>query len=40
MYRMDTPEGREAYEASLQMKIKPRVACEPRPREELTGAVS
>jgi hypothetical protein len=31
MYRMDTPEGREAYEASLQVKIKPRVACEPRP---------
>jgi hypothetical protein len=40
MYRMDTPEGREAYEASLQMmKIKPRVACEPRPLQELTGAV-
>src|SRR5579871_3823704 len=38
MYRMDTPEGREAYEASLRVKIKPRVACEPRPQEELTGA--
>ena len=31
MYRMDTPEGREAYEASFRMKIKPRVAGEPRP---------
>jgi len=31
MYRMDTPEGREAYEASLRVKIKPRGACEPRP---------
>ena len=30
MYRMDTPEGREAYEANFG-KIKPRVACEPRP---------
>jgi hypothetical protein len=38
MYRMDTPEGREAYEASLQMKIKPRGTCEPRPLQELTGA--
>jgi hypothetical protein len=31
MYRMDTPEGMEAYEANFQMKIEPRVACEPRP---------
>jgi hypothetical protein len=31
MYRMDTPEGREAYEASFRMKIKPSVAGEPRP---------
>jgi len=31
MYRMDTPEGREAYEASFGTKIKPRVACEPGP---------
>jgi hypothetical protein len=38
MYRMDTPQGREAYEASLGVKIKPRVACEPRPLQELTGA--
>ena len=30
MYRMDTPEGREAYEATLRMQIKPRMACEPR----------
>jgi len=30
MYRMDTPEGREAYEESLRVKIKPRAACEPR----------
>ncbi len=30
MYRMDTREGREAYEANFG-KIKPRVACEPRP---------
>ena len=25
MYRMDTPEGREAYEASFRMKIVPAV---------------
>jgi hypothetical protein len=36
MYRMDTPEGREAYEASFgtkikETKIKPRAAGEPRP---------
>jgi hypothetical protein len=35
MYRTDTPEGREAYEASFQMKIKPRVAGEPRPLQGL-----
>ncbi len=35
MYRMDTPEGREAYEASFRMKIKPRVAGEPRPLQGL-----
>jgi hypothetical protein len=29
-YRMDTPEGREAYAASFGTKIKPRMACEPR----------
>ncbi|HEX3104098.1 MAG TPA: hypothetical protein VHQ22_06580 [Terriglobales bacterium] len=31
MYRMDTPEGREAYEASLRMTIKPRNGGERRP---------
>jgi hypothetical protein len=31
MYRMDTPEGRQAYEESLRVKVKPRGACEPRP---------
>jgi hypothetical protein len=31
MYRMDTPEGREAYEATFGVKNKPRVACETRP---------
>jgi hypothetical protein len=35
MYRMDTREGREAYEANFQMKIKPRAACEPRPLQGL-----
>ena len=35
MYRMDTREGMEAYEANFQMKIKPRVACEPRPLQGL-----
>ncbi|HEX9254509.1 MAG TPA: hypothetical protein VF938_03150 [Candidatus Angelobacter sp.] len=38
MYRMDTPEGREAYEASFRVKIKPRVAGEPRPPQGLTEA--
>jgi hypothetical protein len=43
MYRMDTPEGREAYEASFGTtikgtKIKPRVAGEPRPLEGLARA--
>jgi hypothetical protein len=36
MYRIDTPEGREAYEASFRMTIKPRVASEPRPLQGLT----
>src|ERR1700739_1284231 len=31
MYRMDTPEGRKAYEASFGSKTKPRVAGEQRP---------
>ena len=31
MYRMDTPEGREAYEASFGTKTKPRLAGEQRP---------
>jgi hypothetical protein len=31
MYRMDTREGREAYEASFGMKIKPRTAGESGP---------
>jgi hypothetical protein len=40
MYRMDTREGMEAYEASFGTKIKgtkikPRVACEPRPLQRL-----
>jgi hypothetical protein len=35
MYRMDTREGTEAYKANFQMKIKPRVACEPRPLQGL-----
>jgi len=35
MYRMDTPEGREAYEAIFGTKIKPRVAGEPRPLQGL-----
>jgi hypothetical protein len=46
MYRMDTPEGREAYEASFGTtikgtKIKPRAACDPRPLQRLAepGAV-
>ncbi|HEY1526890.1 MAG TPA: hypothetical protein VGH51_11680 [Candidatus Angelobacter sp.] len=49
MYRMDTPEGREAYEASFQTKIKPRVAGErdetiaqpraPLPQQANTGIV-
>jgi hypothetical protein len=48
MYRMDTKEGREAYEASFGTKskgtkiegtkINPRAACEPRPLEGLTQA--
>jgi hypothetical protein len=46
MYRMDTPEGRAAYEASFgtkikgttikETKIKPRVAGEPRPLQGMT----
>jgi hypothetical protein len=28
MYRKDTPEGREAYEASFRMKIEPRLGTE------------
>jgi len=41
MYRMDTREGREAYEASFGTKIKPRAACDPRPLQRLAepGAV-
>jgi hypothetical protein len=40
MYRMDMREGMEAYEASFGTKIKgtkikPRVACEPRPLQGL-----
>jgi hypothetical protein len=31
MYRMDTREGREAYEASLRVKIEPRPCAEERP---------
>jgi hypothetical protein len=38
MYRMDTPEGREAYEASLRVKIKPRGTCEPRPLQPVIAA--
>jgi hypothetical protein len=35
MYRMDTKEGREAYEASFGTKIKPRAAGETRPLQDL-----
>src|SRR5882724_4694591 len=35
MYRKDTREGMEAYEANFGTKIKPRVACEPRPIQRL-----
>jgi len=35
MYRMDTREGMEAYEANFGSKIKPRVADEPRPLQGL-----
>jgi DNA-binding MarR family transcriptional regulator len=35
MYRMGTREGMEAYEANFGTKIKPRVACEPRPLQGL-----
>jgi hypothetical protein len=38
MYRMDTREGREAYEASFRIKIKPRAASETRPLEGLARA--
>jgi len=31
MYRMDTPEGREAYKASLRMTMAPRFGAERRP---------
>jgi len=31
MYRMDTPEGREAYKASLRMTMAPRLGAERRP---------
>src|SRR5579864_6852355 len=34
MYRMDMPEGREAYEANFGTKIKPRAAGEARPLQE------
>jgi len=34
MYRMDTPEGREAYEANFGTKIKQRAAGEARPLQE------
>ena len=39
MYRMDTREGREAYEAAFGMKIKTESSGEQRPLQELTGAV-
>jgi len=35
MYRMDTPEGREAYEASFGMKINPEVTGKRRPPEQV-----
>src|SRR5882724_477371 len=35
MYRKDTREEMEAYEANFGTKIKPRVACEPRPIQRL-----
>jgi hypothetical protein len=37
MYRTDTPEGREAYEASFQMKIKPGSSGERRPQQAAVG---
>jgi hypothetical protein len=37
MYRMDTREGREAYEASFGTKIKPRVAGESMPLEAVVA---
>jgi hypothetical protein len=39
MYRMDTPEGREAYEASLRMKIKPVSNSAPEDRAETYAVV-
>jgi len=39
MYRMDTPEGREAYEASLGVKIKPKVAAAPHECAEVHAIV-
>ncbi len=38
MYRMDTPEGREAYEASLRMKSVPRLCAEERPPQPRTAS--
>jgi hypothetical protein len=45
MYRMDTPEGREAYEASFgtkikETKIKPRAAGESRPLQGIAQAAA
>jgi hypothetical protein len=40
MYRTDTPEGREAYEACFGTKIKPRVAGEPSPLQGLAQSVA
>jgi hypothetical protein len=38
MYRMDTPEGRAAYEASFGTKIEPALAGERRPVQRAVGA--
>jgi hypothetical protein len=38
MYRMDTPEGREAYEANFRMKIKPGSSGEQRPTQAVIAS--
>jgi hypothetical protein len=38
MYRTDTPEGREAYEASFRMTIAQRLGAERRPPQPVIAA--